>query len=96
MVRYEAHMTFDQKHAAMIEEESYRLGWVFSVITGCPILGTGTYCYLTNYVADAPQLLLGAMAAISKEFEARGITTLRAKIEHIVYDSKTGVNELAA
>ena len=91
--RFEAHMTFDKHDARRIEATAERTGWVYSVITGCPILGQGTYCYLTNYNRES-DTLLREMREIESELTQEGIKTLRSKIENIVYDSKTGVNEI--
>jgi len=91
---YEAHITCDKQYAREVEQVAEATGWVFSVISGCPILGQGTYCYLTNYNKDNPALLLASMQGVSRGLQDRGVSVLRSKIEHIVYDSKTGVNEL--
>ena len=92
---YEAHMTFDKEHAAVIETYASTLnGWVYSVITGCPLLGQGTYCYLTGYDKADPKALLQKMTEIRIDLVGLGINTLRSKIEHIVFDSKTGVYDL--
>lgn len=90
---YEAHMTFDREHAAKVETAA-ALGWVYSVITGCPLLGSGTYCYLTGYSRDDPAQLLREMEATATALAQSGVPVLRLKIERIVYDSKTGVNAL--
>jgi hypothetical protein len=93
---YEAHLTYHQDFSKALRDWAEGSWWVFSEISGCPILGQGTYCYLTGYDPD-PNVLLAELNAnvrdIGKEL---GITPLRAKIEHIVYDTKTGRNELAA
>ena len=92
---YEAHMTFDREHAEAVREAGEHYGMCFSVITGCPLLGQGTYCYLTSYHKDYPVFLKNDMDRIKVLLEAKGVPTLRSKIEHIVYDTKTGVDELA-
>jgi hypothetical protein len=91
---YEAHLTFDQKHEQEVRAASKATSWKFSVITGCPVLGQGTYCYLSGYNPDSPHFLLGQMGMVILSLEKFGIVPLRSKIEHIVYDTKTGVNEL--
>jgi hypothetical protein len=93
---YEAHMTFPKEHAREVETISEETGWVYSVITGCPLLGQGTYCYLTNYSKDNPAELVGEMTQIMGRLLLKDVPTLRSKVEHIVYDTKTGVNELGA
>lgn len=91
---YEAHMTFDKEHALRVEYLGDEWGWVYSVITGCPLLGQGTYCYLTSYHQTEPEQLHKEMELIETYAKAAGFPVLRSKIEHIMYDSKTGVNEL--
>jgi hypothetical protein len=94
---YEAHLTFDKSHAAAVEGYAETIrgwNWVYSVITGCPILGSGTYCYLTGYNKDNPKALKADMDAIAIDLKGMDVPCLRSKIEHIVYDSKTHVNEL--
>jgi hypothetical protein len=96
---YEAHMTFDKEHATEVKKaidyDVSDLGdFVFSIITGCPLLGPGTYCYLTSYSKDSPAHLVQRMQTAAMYFKEKGIPTLRSKVEHIVFDTKTGVNEL--
>ena len=92
---YEAHMTFDREHAKAVEDMAMATSWVYSVITGCPLLGQGTYCYLTNYDKTSPEKLVEEMKRISSALDYINVPCLRAKVEHIVYDTKTGVNEHA-
>lgn len=91
MPRYEAHLTFSVGHASTVRQAATDYGWVYSQITGCPLLGPGTYCYLTNYSTDAHKLHHD-LVDIQHRVNA---PCLRAKIERIVYDTKTGVYELA-
>jgi hypothetical protein len=90
---YEAHLTYDQDWSKALRDWADDSWWVFSEISGCPILGQGTYCYLTGYDPD-PQILLDEMNANIEDLRLLGMEPLRAKIEHIVYDTKTGRNEL--
>lgn len=96
MARYEAHLTFDKIHGTEIAKlAESNPPWVFSQITGCPLLGPGTYCYLTGYDKQSPLTLLADMERLGTLCEAQGIPVLRSKIERIVFDSKTGVNEVS-
>lgn len=100
MARFEAHITIDKQHASQVQclAEDAAAGlstdWVFSQITGCPILGQGTYCYLTAYDSDSRRLF-ERMNKIIFHLATLSIPVLRSKIEHIVYDTKTNINELA-
>jgi hypothetical protein len=91
---YEAHLTYDQDYSEALRKWAESSWWVFSEISGCPILGQGTYCYLTGYDPDPATLLSELNANVRDIGASLGITSLRAKIEHIVYDTKTGRNEL--
>lgn len=90
---HEAHITLNQADRKVAEDIAAQFGWVFSEISGCPILGQGTYCYLTGYDPDAI-VLFSEMATIAAVCRGRGLTVHREKIERIVYDSKTQRNEL--
>lgn len=93
MPRFEAHITCDKEHAKQAEDIAQKTGWFFSVIAGCPILGKGTYCYLTNYDSDE-RALLSSMYIVQADLHALGIMEKRMKIERIVFDTKTNHNEL--
>lgn len=90
---YEAHITLAQDDRKAAEDLAATFGWVFSEISGCPILGQGAYCYLTGYDPD-PLTLYGEMATIAAACRGRGLTVHREKIERIVFDTKTCRNEL--
>jgi DNA repair photolyase len=87
---YEAHLTMDAEHHGKVREIGETFGLAYSQITGCPILGQGTYCYLTDYslnLEEVKQRIFGIKVLL----EHNKIPVLRAKIEHIVFDTKTGV-----
>lgn len=86
---YEAHMTFDLSEAEACKEfaSDPNQRWRYSQILGDPVLGPGGRCYLTAYGKD-PLDLKYQMIAISEMFRM----PIRMKIEHIVYDTKTGVD----
>jgi hypothetical protein len=94
MARYEAHITADVKDERAVAQVGKLEGWVFSRIAGCPILGQGTYCYLTNYAPEA-EPLRAAIESVVGHLRDRGVEVLRSKMERIVYDTKTGVDEIA-
>ena len=89
--RYEAHITADIKHAELVKAASNATGWKYSQIHGCPIMGDKTYCYLTHYSTNA-RLLKNQLEAIETLLKMGAVPVLRAKIEQILYDTKTGVN----
>jgi len=93
MAKFEAHITCDKEHAKQVEDIATQTGWFFSVIAGCPILGQGTYCYLTNYDSDELELLK-SMRNVQSKLHQLNITEKRMKIERIVFDTKTHHNEL--
>lgn len=89
---YEAHITIDAAYAERVKGLYFR-DWKFSQIDGDPILGPGSKAYLTAYNVNSLDLF-NYMRDVVEELEKLGITVLRTKIERIVWDSKTGVNEL--
>ena len=90
---HEAHITLAQADRKTAERIADQFGWVFSEISGCPILGQGTYCYLTGYDPDAATLL-AEIDTVAAACRREGLTVHREKIERIVYDTKTCRNEL--
>ena len=97
MPRFEAHLTAPKEAAAAIRHvadfNAHDPGWIYSEISGCPLLGKGTYCYLTSYDTD-DQNLHRRLERIAADCRAQGVEPLRLKIERIIYDTRTGVNEL--
>jgi hypothetical protein len=93
MPRYESHITVDKQWAAAVEGLAKDYDWSYSVIAGCPLLGQGTYCYLTGYSTDAAQLKK-RVELTAEHLRVLGIKPLRCKIEEIVWDTKTGVDEI--
>lgn len=92
--RFEWHITCPQSHATDVARLADLAGIVFSQIAGCPILGAGTYCYLTGYDTESNEAL-ARVAEIERLLAESGIPILRSKIENIVYDTKTGVDTLS-
>lgn len=89
-MRFEAHITVDKVHASRLKEGLD--GWMYSADD--PIMGQKPYCYLTNYSKYVKQLA-SDMEAIADKLEGEmNIPVLSTKIERIVFDSKTGVNEI--
>ena len=95
-MRYEAHMTFALKDADVVEKVSQEYPfWKFSKIHGCPMMGPDAkYAYLTGYTSISGETLLVEMNRMALRLRLNSIQPLRLKIEHIIYDTKTGVNEL--
>ena len=86
---YEAHITYKAEHRAHLEALLIP-GWKFSAIDGDPVLGKEVYCYLTSYDKDGKNLL----ARMQRTVETIGFEAVRQKVEQIVYDTKTGRNNL--
>ncbi len=92
--RFEWHITCPKQYAKKVEtfvNEVEDATLVFSVITGCPILGQGQYCYVTGYQTNDIRAL-GEVIMITTALEGMGVPVLRSKIENIIYDTKTNVN----
>jgi hypothetical protein len=93
--RFEWHITVPGASRSEAMKLAEQTGWVFSEITGCPILGQGTYCYITGYHTEFNSAL-GTVRAIAESLRAREVKVLREKIENIVYDTKTGMGHPVA
>lgn len=91
--RYEAHITVDIAFAKEVQIAGHATGWTYSQIHDCPIMGNNTYCYLTHYNTNA-ETLKDQIDAIIALLSIGNIPILRAKIKQIIYDTKTGVNQL--
>lgn len=96
--KFEAHIALDKEHGPRLK--AGLLGWQYSALDddpSCsgPLEQAGQpYCYLTAYEPDA-QRLKERMDLVADIIETEmKIPVLRTKIERIIYDSKTGVNEL--
>ncbi len=107
MAKFEAHMTYERKWAPAIGEISDVTqkksdifkwpeagAWAFSQFDADPVMGDKPYCYLTSYDIDEQRLLYRMNHLAGQIFHNYGLEPLRLKIERIIFDSKTGVNEL--
>lgn len=91
MAKYEAHLTMDKVHAERLKPGIR--DWQYSAIDDDPLMGQKPYCYLTAYDPD-PEFLLERMNQVVAILYEMSIPVLRRKVERIVYDSKTGVDEI--
>lgn len=87
---YECHITTTVAHAEEATRLAASFGWKTSEIKRDPVLGDGSYFYLTAHHKNFREMY-GAMRMVAGELRAAGCGVLREKIEHIVYDTKTGV-----
>jgi hypothetical protein len=97
MAKFEAHITFDRAKSKLVQGLADDTGgkWKVSAFDADPIMGDKPYCYLTAYDKDEI-MLLDRMSQVAGLAEVRGIPVLRQKIERIIYDTKTGVDEITA
>lgn len=93
MPKFEAHITLDREHRRSVADCGERFGWKFSQFDADPLLGDKPYCYLTRYDTDSKALLVEARR-MTMELEAWHLPVLRVKIEEIIFDTKTGVNQI--
>lgn len=98
MRKFEAHLTMDIVNSTLIQAKLWSdqllwVGWKFSKIDGDALMGNKPYCYLTTYDADGNVLLSRCRHAeeILLRYE---VPVLRIKVEEILFDTKTGVNNL--
>lgn len=94
-VKFEAHITYDRILRPKVEPIGESLGWKGSAIDPDPIMGDKPYAYLTAYDTDPKRLLtrMDDVVAAMAHLEPC-VVALRLKIERIIYDTKTGVDEL--
>lgn len=84
---FECHITCnlaDAEGAQIVAEE---LNWSTSQIERDPVLGKGSYFYLTSHEKDFLRLF-GRMQSATNVLRLRGIAVVRQKIEAILYDRK--------
>lgn len=93
MAKYEAHITCDIENAKHVENIGDAQGWKYSAIHGDALLGKKPYCYLTAYEPDAKHLM-DRMELAADYLVEGGVFVYRKKIERIIYDTKTGVDEI--
>lgn len=89
---YECHITTTVAAAEEGERIAAAHGWKTSEIKRDPVLGDGSHFYLTAHDTNFPRLLM-KMQLAACDLRAAGCAVLREKIEHIVYDTKTGVGQ---
>lgn len=94
MAKFEAHITLERTDETVAKLKDGFNGWAYSAITDDPIMGQKPYVYLTAYSPYAKKLLAD-MKATTTKLEEQSIKPLRAKIERIIFDSKTGWNEIS-
>lgn len=98
---FEAHITYRSKDRGLVED-CHSPEWKFSAIDGDPVMGKEVFCYLTSYDESAESLLRrmvrerDRLAAMLLSDRPHGIMAVRMKIERIVYDTKTGRDEVLA
>lgn len=95
---YECHVTFvDPNHtndpddsSTWAPREPVVAGWIFSRISGDPVLGRGIKSYLTRQFKGRLPLaaVIGSVEHVAAELTALGFTVLRRKVERVVYDTK--------
>lgn len=93
MPKFETHITCPIEFAATVERVGEEHGFKFSKIDGDALMGAKPYCYLTAYEPDADRLY-ERMRGACLTLILQNVPILREKIERIIYDTKTSVNEL--
>lgn len=95
--KYEAHITFPRKYDEValkaIIRPHFAGEWKYSAFDADPVMGKEPYSYLTAYDTHEDRLLDRIME-VSLCARAANIPVLRKKVERIIYDTKTGVDEI--
>lgn len=94
MPKYESHITCYARDGAAVAELGQRNNWKYSCIDGDALMGAKPFCYLTAY-EPSDTLLMVRMLDMKTKLEARDLEVLRTKVERIIWDSKTGVDEVS-
>jgi len=94
VAKFESHITFNVKDAEKVKLMGEWYNWKYSQIEGDALLGPKPYCYLTSYEPVLSDLKF-RMDKIVEDAKIRAVDVLRTKIERIVWDTKTGVDELS-
>jgi hypothetical protein len=87
---YEIHITVARHSAEAAARVAAQTKWKTSEIARDPHLGDATFFYLTTHAESfegAKALMFGEIAALKHV----GVQAVRSKIEHVVYDTKTGI-----
>lgn len=90
--KFECHITCDVKDKEAVKSVGKLVGWFYSAFDADPLMGSKPFVYLTQYGAHLSNLKLDAKA-VGAALGAYGVKVLRTKIERIVFDTKTGVDE---
>lgn len=93
MPKYEAHVTCPREASDEVRKVGELTGWKFSAFDADPIMGDKPFCYLTSYSQDVYRLRAES-DALARLLAQHGVQVLREKIERIVFDTKTGVDEI--
>lgn len=88
---YECHITTTVAHAQTASNLARALGWKTSEIKRDPVLGDDSYFYLTTHHSKR-DVLTNSMSRMNDLLVEARVPVLRLKIEHIVFDTKTGVD----
>ena len=92
MEKFEAHITLPREKSDWVQAAAME-NWKFSAIDGDALMGKKPYCYLTAYDSSAIELFK-SMTQMCKILERVGVDVLRKKVEKIIYDTKTNVDEI--
>ena len=87
---YECHVTTTVAYSVAAGELAQQMGWKTSQIERDPLLGDDTFFYLTTHSTTQNSIMV-LMAELTDEMRRAEIPVLRAKVEHIVYDTKKGL-----
>ena len=91
--KFESHITCHIKDAAEVERIGTLYNWKFSKIDGDALMGAKPFCYLTAYNPTKAGMYTDMLLRKSS-LENAGVEVLRTKIEEIIWDTKTGLNNM--
>ncbi len=90
---FECHVTVEkptEDKLSTLKRFAEELGWKTSQIDGDPVLGEKVYFYFTHHCKNY-SVIYSRMLHLLANLRSANIETVRSKIEHIIYDTKTGI-----
>jgi hypothetical protein len=91
MLPYECHITIEPVIPMTLEGIKIRVEevkWFFSCIHADPMLGQKTLCYATNHFSNESSAILMTQR-VSEVLNELGCYVVRAKVEHVIFDTRS-------
>ena len=89
---FECHITVENDLGRKVFYQllAEQCGWKTSCIDGDPLLGKGLHFYFTRHDKNYEDMFIN-IEKLAGLLELDKVVIIRKKIEHIMYDTKTGI-----